>query len=329
MSIKHLWNALLFILASHLLVACTDLSQSPVKRQVAVNNQLVTDNEQMEETALPGKYLDNLIRKQDDLKNTLVIMDLDDTTITSPEGQWLGRSEMFYDLLKKEMNDAPGQSKKSIAETLDPLLIEVYWRVPVILTDKTIPQNIEKLKERGATVIGMTAKGSTLWDVTLDQLKQTHVQFSDISVPDGFEIGGNKRVVVKNGVVFVSHGNTKGEVVKALVNSELVQENLNAIVMIDDRMGNLDSVAEVIRRNYSKQVHYTPVLCTYPNSVRKYNSSEAVEQLEVFLANWQKDSVIASLIKTDPFTRKFLKQCASSSNSKQNKQCQALLLQKS
>ena len=158
-------NTLLLIAVSWLTIACTE-SYKPTKKQVAIAEKGLLAEPYPLKTVQPGKYLETLLPHEGDLSNTLVILDLDDTVITSPEGQWLGRSEMFYDLLNKELKASPGRSKKEIAEAIDPLLIEVYKRVPVVLTDKCLPEAIKQYQKKGALVIGMTARGHMLWDTT-------------------------------------------------------------------------------------------------------------------------------------------------------------------
>lgn len=325
MSIKRFQNTGLLILIGVLAAACTDIFQ-PVKKQLSdSNHERTRDKRALVEITQPGKYLQNFANKRKTLRDTLFIMDLDDTTITSPEGQWLGRSDMFYDLLDQELKLAPGKTRKDIAETLDPLLTEVYQRIPVILTDETLPESIETLKAKGATVIGMTARGKTLWDVTLKQLEKTAICFSDITAGKDIGLGDAQHIIMRQGVVFATQSYSKGEVVSAMMRSGLLPEGLKRVVMVDDRQRHLNSVASAVKKTSKRRILFTPVLCTYPNSVKPYNSEEATEQLQQFLDQWHKDPAIARLIQADPFTRQFLKRCASSERSKQQKQCWLLL----
>ena len=122
----------------------------------------------------------------------------------------------------------------------------------------------------------------------------------------------------------VSHGNTKGEAIEALVKSRSLPLEFNRIIMIDDKQSHLNHVGQSVKHFDKNDVEFIPVLCTYPQSVRQYNSTEAVHQLEAFLLKWRNDSVIAQLISHDRFTRQFLKECASGA-SQQKGQCELLL----
>ncbi|UYM14105.1 hypothetical protein [Endozoicomonas euniceicola] len=76
--------------------------------------------EQQETTSQPGLFLQQKLNDGTLNKKSLVILDLDDTTITTPEGQWLGRSEMFYYLVNKEMQRNPGRERQSVVADIDP-----------------------------------------------------------------------------------------------------------------------------------------------------------------------------------------------------------------
>ena len=121
-------------------------------------------------TSQPGQFLKEWMQANNFPKDTLVVLDLDDTTITTPEGQWLGRSDMFYDLLDREQKKYPEKNKDQLAAMIDPLLIAIYERVPVVATDHKLPSVIRSMQERGVQVIGMTSRGHTTKEVTLYQL---------------------------------------------------------------------------------------------------------------------------------------------------------------
>ena len=299
-------NILITIILSYLTNGCTNIHYTTKEQGLTESkNELILSSEAR--TDKPGEYLKTYLDKESDLKNTLVILDLDDTVITSPEGQWLGRSEMFYDLLNNELKAHPTKSRKEIAETIDPLLIEVYKRVPVILTDKQLPRVIEQYKNRGAIVIGMTARGHSLWDATVEQLNRTGVKFSNISSYKPITIDKNRQIRFQDGIVMVSHGNTKGEALEALVISKNLPYNYDKIIMIDDKQSHLNNVSSIVPRLRGKNVLFIPVLCTYPQSVKQYNSAEAKQQLRTFIFDWQKDKTIADLIIQDKFISSFLK----------------------
>ena len=68
-----------------------------------------------ETTSQPGLFLQQKLKDGTLNKQSLVILDLDGTTITTPEGQWLGWPEMFYYLLDKEMQRHPDRQDRLLS----------------------------------------------------------------------------------------------------------------------------------------------------------------------------------------------------------------------
>ncbi len=260
-----------------------------------------------ETTSRPGEFLNVLFVRDDHLTNTLIILDIDDTTITSPDGQWLGRSDMFYDLLTQQQKMSPNSSRAELSERIDPLLVAVYHRVPVVLTDPELPGIIATLKKQGSTVIGMTARGKKVREVTLKQLEATGIEFSDIGESRWLELEGERQVRIERGVVFVSHGNKKGETLLALLKEGRVKVPHHT-VLIDDRLRHLDDV-EASLSEWPQSIKYTPVLCTYLKDKPPYDSVEAERQLMELILTQKNDPVFDRLIREDDFTRQFIRRC--------------------
>ena len=177
---KRKYNSLWIVLSLTMIIALCSLVITISSAQAAVT----------ETTSQPGEFLKALFVRDDNLTKTLIILDLDDTTITSPDGQWLGRSDMFYDLLTRQQKMSPNSSRAELSERIDPLLVAVYHRVPVVLTDPELPGVIATLKKQGGTVIGMTARGKKVREVTLKQLEATGIEFSDIGESRWLKLGG-------------------------------------------------------------------------------------------------------------------------------------------
>ena len=255
-------------------------------------------------TSEPGRFL----QEQTVLSNSLVILDLDDTTITTPEGQWLGRSEMFYDYFARAQKNNPEASKEQLAEVIDPLLSAVYGRVPVMVTDLLLPTQIASLQEQDVTVIAMTARGKKISDITHQQLNWVRVKFSNIGKARSITIDSEREIMIEpDGVVMVGQGNTKGEALLALLNEGTIKMPEH-IMLIDDREGHLHNVSQALEKNYPT-IKYQPVLCTYLDGKKKYNPEEADRQLIDFLTEKSNDKVIKKLINEDNYTRNILRSC--------------------
>lgn len=256
------------------------------------------------ETARPGEFL----QKQPLTPETLVILDLDDTTITTPAGQWLGRSDMFYDLLAQEQKKYPDKNKTELAGAIDALLIPVYERVPVTLTDNSLPSVLQSLVSRGISVIAMTSRGKGMREVTLEQLGRVNIHFSDLGLPRWVDLDNHRQFrIEKNGVVFVSHGNKKGEVLIQLLKNRALKTP-QQIYLIDDRQRHLDDVGKVLANNYPL-IKYTPVLNIFLDETISYDSEAAHRQLTEFLIEHREDQAIKKLLQEDPFTRAYSRNC--------------------
>ncbi len=260
------------------------------------------------ETSRPGEYLEAYFSQAADLTGTLVILDIDETVLTTPVGQWLGHSAMFFNLLDELMQQDKTLSRNEAAARVDVLLAAVYPRVPLALTDPRIPPVVDKLQQRGAKVIGMTSRGLGIKNVTLDQLREAQVVFSDTGEERWIPLDSERRARVEKGVVFVSHGNRKGETLNALLKEqEGLFKGVSHIVMIDDKQKHLDDVTaslERVEESLRPSVH--TIFCTFPRVHGDYRPQEAKRQLMHFLSRWRADVVISRLIATDDYTRNLM-----------------------
>ena len=273
-----------------------------------------------QETSKPGQYLQTFTRQYPAPDELLVVLDLDDTSITSPAGQLLGRSDMFYHLLTKEQKAQPGKTKKEVAETIDPLLEAVYRRVAVIATDDQLPDTLNNLKARNIVAIGMTARGQGISAVTQEQLKRANITFYDTGPLREVQLKDGRTIRIEHGVVMVSHGNTKGESLVALIKQGFL-EHPSQVVMIDDRQKHLDDVAAALA-NFDKSIMFNPVLCTYLQTTPPFDAAKSEREMINFLYQWRKDPEILRFIKTDSFTRKVINNCPEASALK--KACKTL-----
>ena len=256
------------------------------------------------QTPDPGRFL----QQQSFKPGTLVILDLDDTTITSPEGQWLGRSDMFYDLLAREQKKYPDKNKVELAAAIDPLLSAVYQRVPVTVTDSTLPSAVKTLTNKGVSVIAMTSRGIGVKDVTLKQLERVNIHFSDLGDPRWASLDKERTFrIEKPGVVFVSHGNKKGEVLIHLLKEGFLKDKKH-IYLIDDRERHLKDVSAALKE-YDPEMTYTPVLCTYLADKMPYNPSAASQELMSFLIAHGDEPEIEQLMSEDAYTKQVISNC--------------------
>lgn len=275
-------------------------------------NPLVASEGSLEpaRTSQPGLFLEEQLKQGLFDSKALVILDLDDTTITTPEGQWLGRSEMFYYLVSKELEQAPGKTRQQIVNEIDPLLNLVYARVPVQLTDPTLPGVFQQLQDKGIIVIGMTARGFPVADVTNAQLQATSVRFTDTGPAQMVSINENRQFRIEHGVVMVGQGNKKGEALVALLKEKILPVP-KQVMLVDDHERHLNSVRDALT-GYLPAVSYQPVLCTYLEGRKPFDANESEQQLLAFLYQWRNDDELSRFIRQDHFSQCFISNCRSS-----------------
>ncbi|PJE78660.1 hypothetical protein CI610_02397 [invertebrate metagenome] len=301
-----------------LLQACTPAAHRIEKSIMAVHTNKTVSNpdrpnekKAVEKTPKPGHFLTHWLKTIDHPERILLLLDIDDTLITTPPKQWLGRSELFYDYLRREQHRQPQKTQVEIASQIDPLLIAVYERTPSILTDSTLPEAIEQLRKKGIIVLGITSRGEQLWPLTLKQLTQKNIVFSSITTEKQFSNKNKMPITIREGIIFASHGNTKGETVRALLKTSWIKPSIKHIVMIDDQQRHLNSVGDTLV-DYPA-LSFQPILCIFPQTSAPYNASEAEQQLEQFLWQWRNDPVIKKLVQEDLFTRQILNNCSKKS----------------
>ena len=188
-------------------------------------------------------------------QDTLVLVDLDDTIITSTTHY--GSADFFRNIVK---NNA---IKKNISH--EESIVDIYPRwllsqkiTETELTDKYIYKIINNKK---TTILGFTARQPIASDITLLQLKKHMINFKQ---PHNFQFTknygsirqGSKRIwsydykiaTMRNGIVFCHDLNPKGKVFNDLVielNKFRKNQNLSPItkvIFIDDSKNNLESV---------------------------------------------------------------------------------------
>ena len=277
-----------------------------VMAALMVNNGLCTSASN-QETTEPGLFLERWLKGEKHPAQTLVILDLDDTAITSPEGQWLGSSAMFYDQLTQQQARYPERGKAELSSTLDPLLDLVYRRVPAELTDRRLPEALQQLKRQGVKVIAMTARGLAVRGITLEQLDRLGLAFSDTGQARTLPSGHGKHIYIERGVVFVGHGNSKGATLASLL-KEGVAGYPKQVILVDDRQQHLDSVAATLKQQ-KPAVEFLPVLCAFPQKRPPFDRQQSEQQLLSFLIRYQQDPSVKRLIHNDAFTRAFIHRC--------------------
>ena len=276
------------------------------------------------EIPLPGQYLKQSLESGQIKPGALVILDLDDTTITTPEGQWLGRSEMFYHMVDQEIRRNPDKDRMQIVREIDTLLLQVYPYTKVQLTDPELPEAINNLEGRGIKVIGMTARGLPLTSITLDQLRQAGITFSDTGPLRTIALNGAKQVRIDKGIVFANQANSKGDTLLALQANHVLNIP-GQVMLIDDHQRHLLSMRKALE-SYDSEVVYQPVLCIYLADKKNFSPEESEQQLLAFLYEKRNDAEISGMIQTSPFSQNWIRRCQNNPAANR-KHCETLVRQ--
>lgn len=276
------------------------------------------------ETAAPGKFLQEWMDDSAPVKNTLVLLDLDDTSIATPANTWLGSSEMFYQFRSQLREKYPHLSNKQVVDRMNPLFFAAYARTPLILTDHRLPEAIDKLQQLGANIVGLTARAPAVMPITLRQIKQVGLSFSSSLKDSQVDMQGSYPVEIKNGVVFVGHGYKKGEALVALLKAGKLGHP-SKVILIDDRDEHLNSTGEALK-HWNKNITFIPVLCTYPQGKREsYQDKVVKSQLLNFVYEYRDDAEVKSLIKNDLYTDSLITEQCEKPAQENLTACKALL----
>lgn len=182
--------------------------------------------------------------------NALVLFDVDDVLITSPD--YIARGH-----LPKELKTQIAQafSQLSDADTLE----EVYsllWQKPArVLIEPQVTTIINNLKQQGALVIGLTSMESGSYGVIADMpkwradmLKNMGISFTQ-KYPNQIytqlkEYRNNYPVLYEG--ILCTNQQPKGDVLAAFLDANNVHPQL--IVFFDDGLKNLESVGECCKK---------------------------------------------------------------------------------
>jgi len=164
-------------------------------------------------------------------ENTLLVFDLDNTLITSHS--YYG-SVMWEDELAEKLQKE-GISKETAIDKASDIWQEVQPKIKMKLIEKYSSELIAKWKTT-CSVIGLTARGHDIKELTSDSLKLNNITFSSF---DAFLLE-----LYHEGILFCSYLKTKSELLSIFINEALREKKPKKIIMVDDKKYNLDDILE-------------------------------------------------------------------------------------
>ncbi|MCY4328638.1 MAG: DUF2608 domain-containing protein [Endozoicomonadaceae bacterium] len=260
-------------------------------------------------TSTPGAFLLDWMKKQPLTKDTLILLDLDETVLSTSADGWLYPNN-YYSLCEEQIKKHPELSSVNVELRVTPLFTHAaFLNRDFHLTDEQLPEAIELLKSEGCTVLGFTSRENDLIPDTIKWLQKLNVNFSQVP-DDEIEMGKDRHpLFIKKGVVFIGVTSTKGEALTKLLDSGKLQKPDN-ILFIDDRISNLETTTEAVTKRKDPIVFF-PVLSTYPQITFKPYDSKAVNNaLLRFLVDNIEDNEIKALLENDAYTKELVtEQC--------------------
>ncbi len=184
-------------------------------------------------------------------KQTVVIFDLDHTVYES-KNYGYGHANWFYDQV--EEGKAKGINEKAVIFNVFPHWLVSQENIKLKPVESQTPALIKKLQKEGFLVLGLTGRQVPLVDLTLKQMKEINVDFTSPKLKDETIYGFHASTVMKDGVIFCSEYNDKGEVLHAYLDKHNIKPQ--KIVFVDDGMRNLQSVTKAYSNIEVIGLHY-------------------------------------------------------------------------
>ena len=172
-------------------------------------------------------------------QDTLVLFDLDHTIFEGKEYGY-GHANWFYDRI--EQGKAQGIDEKTTIKQIFPHWLWSQKNTEVKPVESLTPGLIKKLQKNGIQMIGLTSRQVPLADTSLKQLTSIHISFKSDYLPKDTIAWTTftAPTLMKDGVIFCSEYNDKGEVLHAYL--EKINIHPKKVLFIDDGMRNLQSV---------------------------------------------------------------------------------------
>lgn len=262
-----LTNTFLFICLCYLPV----LRASPRQTPSTIHQHLTISTREV------SNFLTSLFPDRQNLDNTLITLDINETLVTHHEDEFLGSSSLFYHLKKLHMEALDIDCVSAIAY-IDPLLIEVYRHADIKITDPGTPAAINTLKKQKAIVLGLSCRNPSTNSVILEQLAKLGIQFSDINVQD--TLGSVFTVYIIDGLFTTGHSQTKGEALAHLLSLPSFS-HIRQVIMLDDQERQLDSAVHYLKL-LEQPIDLITVHCI-PHLKQPFNAPLAMEQLKTFI----------------------------------------------
>ena len=240
------------------------------------------------------------------VKNSLIILDIDEIIIGCGPGLLSGSDRFFTDLRLEIMKKYPYMNSKKVSRYILPLFDENYNHCPITLVDNQWLRVFSEIKKKGFIVIGLTARSLDEIQKTQQQMKHFGIQFHAHLPNTILHVCSQNDIKIQNNIVFVGEDQSKGDAMLTLLKAGHLK-NITSIFFIDDLKKNIQSVAASLK--LFKSINLTVVRSTYVDTVLKhYDYNKNKNALFSFIIKNCEQLSVKKLLRKDPFTTEFVRE---------------------
>ena len=203
--------------------------------------------------------------------DTLVLFDLDNTLIESSHQFGSIQWEENY---RTELMDL-GKSHDDAHQIAHDLWFEVLPSIRMRLVDKEAPLYIQKMRQKGCVVLGLTARPPESACHTLPELDRLGIQFDDRY--SDLEFSLNYTILFQKGVLYCGIYDKKSSALLALLKK--LELSPKKIIFIDDKLSHVQDLKEALA---SVGIEYV--------GIRYSKADLRVKQFDAKIAKLQKEA---------------------------------------
>lgn len=184
----------------------------------------------------------NYIKQEDCHKNTIVVLDIDNTiAIQGHPFEMFGGDMWVSHEISKLIND--DMNPQEAFMQISPLYFKLINFVELRPVEETTVAIIKQLQEAGVTVIACTIRSIEVSDRTIEQLKAIGIDFACSAF--GYEelLGHDPRFCYKNGIIFCCGGD-KGATLQHVL--KYFEHTPKKVIVIDDKEKYLHQIKQVL-----------------------------------------------------------------------------------
>ena len=225
-------------------------------------------------------YLQSL-HNLNSFSKSLIFIDIDNTLITPTTD--LGSDHFFdwqIDMIEKKDSLALSNSKTNMLEILFKLWNYIDYR----LCDNDINLVLEKLiqKEKSDLVL-CTARSVETQNITFKSLEQFNIpQYLSTKLLDNILIEQNNlNFKIKDGIIYCN-GKNKGQIIELIIKN--ISKFYNYIILIDDKLSNLDKFMKHNNQSNIIAIHYTG-MDNIVNQFRQGSKDVVLKEYNQFIKN--------------------------------------------